>query len=137
MAFADPLVGRVVINAGKGPYKGMVTLAEACEIGDVLGISTATWVKAFGDVSGVFQGRMVALKKGEIGEVIPVSDTPTIGGYTDATPGGYVYVSEVTPGAITQTLPDTTNDATTKIGMALSATTVMFFLNRRVDALSA
>ncbi|GAH86636.1 unnamed protein product, partial [marine sediment metagenome] len=37
-------------------------------------------------------------------------------------------------GQITQTAPSTSGDANTIIGIALSATEVMFFLNSRADS---
>jgi hypothetical protein len=140
MAFADPGISRQIINSGTGPEAPTVTLAEACVRGDVLGYSSG-WKLAHATTGGVVQGRLVALADGAIGDVIPVSDKPVVGGYTGATPGGYVYVNEgVAPlgkGEITQTAPSTSGDANTIIGIALSATEVLFFLNNRVDSTAA
>jgi hypothetical protein len=134
MAFADPGKDRQILNSGVGPEAPMVTLAVACKRGDVLGYSSG-WKKALATAGGVIQGRLVALADGAIGDVVPVSDKPVVGGYTGATPGGYVYVDEGTnSGMITQTVPTTSTDATTIIGIALSATEVLFFLNNRVDS---
>ncbi len=83
----------------------------------------------------VIQGRLVALADGKNGEEVPVSPNPVVGGYSGATPGNYVYVAEDTNnGQITETAPSTTGDANTIIGVALSATEVMFFLNSRPDS---
>ncbi len=58
-------------------------------------------------------------------------------GYTGATPGGYVYVDEgANYGQATQTAPSTTGDANTIIGIALSATDILFFLNSRADGVA-
>jgi hypothetical protein len=137
MAFADPGKDRQIINSGTGPEAPTVTLAEACKRGDVLGYSTG-WKRALATVGTAIQGRLVALADGAVGDVIPVSDKPVVGGYTGATAGGYVYVAEGTDnGKITQTEPTTTGDCNTIIGIALSATEVLFFLNNRVDSTHA
>jgi hypothetical protein len=133
MAFADP-GNRIILDSGRGTQPGTVTLAEACKKGDVLGYSEG-WKRALGTAASVIQGRLVALADGASGDVIPVSANPVVSGYTGATPGNPVYVAEGTDyGQITQTAPSTSGDATTIIGVALSATTVMFFLNSRADS---
>ncbi len=133
MAFADPATGRKIIDAGRGTEPGRVTLAEACKVGDVLGYDSG-WKRALATTGTAIQGRVVALQGGASGDVIPVSANPVVGGYTGATPGNYVYVAEGTDnGKITETAPDTSGDCDVIIGVALSATEVMFFLNSRVD----
>ena len=58
-----------------------------------------------------------------------------VGGYSGATAGNYVYVDEGSNnGQITDTAPSTGGDADTIIGIALSATRVLFFLNSRPDS---
>ncbi len=137
MAFSDPGKDRQIIDSGVGSYSPTVTLAEACKRGDVLGYSSG-WKRALATVNNVVQGRVVALVDGAIGDVIPVSPRPVVGGYTGATPGNPVYVAEGTDnGKVTQTAPSTTNDANTIIGIALSATDILFFLNSRADTLSS
>jgi hypothetical protein len=134
MAFGDPGIGRSVLDSGRGTEPQTVTLAEACQVGDVLGYATG-WKRALATTGSVIQGRLVALRKGAIGEQVPVSANPVVGGYTGATPGGYVYVAEGSEnGEITQTIPTDGGDATTIVGIALSATEVMFFLNSRADS---
>ena len=137
MAFSDPGKGRIVLDSGRGTEPEKVTLAEDCKCGDVLGYSSG-WKRALAATGSVIQGRLVALVDGKNGEEVPVSANPVIGGYSGATPGGYVYVAEGSnDGQITQTAPSTSGDANTIIGMALSATEVMFFLNSRADSTAA
>ena len=134
MAFSDPGKGRVVLDSGRGTEPEKVTLAEDCKCGDVLGYISG-WKRALATTGSVIQGRLVALADGENGGEIPVSANPVIGGYSGATPGGYVYVAEGSNnGQITQTAPSTSGDTNTIIGIALSATEVMFFLNSRADS---
>lgn len=122
MAFADPATGRIIKDSGRGPNPGEVTLAEDCKVGDVLGYSSG-WKRALATVGSVIQGRVVALRGGLNGEVVPVSPNPVVSGYTGGTAGNYVYVAEGTSnGKITETAPATTNDANTIIGVMLSAT---------------
>ena len=137
MAFSDPGVGRTILDSGRGTEPQTVVLAEACKAGDVLGYSSG-WKRALATTGTAIQGRLVALQDGAIGDVIPVSPNPVVSGYTGATAGNYVYVAESTDnGQITETAPSTTGDCDTIIGIALSATKVLFFLNARVDSLSS
>ena len=137
MAFSDPGMGRTILDSGRGTEPQTVTLAAACQAGDVLGYSSG-WKLALATTGSVIQGRVVALRKGAIGDEVPVSANPVVGGYSGATPGSYVYVAEGSDsGEITQTAPTTSGDADTIIGIALSATEVMFFLNSRVDSTAA
>jgi len=134
MAFSDPGTGRVVVDSGRGTEPGKVTLAEDCKCGDVLGYSSG-WKRALATTGSVIPGRVIALTDGKSGGEVPVSASPVIGGYAEATTGGYVYVAEDTDnGRVTQTAPTTGGDANTVIGIALSATEVMFFLNSRADS---
>ncbi len=134
MAFSDPGKGRIVLDSGRGTEPEKVTLAEDCKCGDVLGYSSG-WKRALATTGSVIQGRLVALADGENGGEVPVSANPVVGGYSGATPGGYVYVAEGSDnGQITQTAPSTSGDANTIIGIALSATEAMFFLNSRPDS---
>jgi len=137
MAFADPGVNRLIINAGVGPAAPTVVLAEACRRGDHLGYSSG-WKRGLATVGTAIQARLIALADGKIGDSVPVSSRPVIGGFTGATPGGYVYAAEGTDnGMFTQTAPATTGDCNTILGLALSDTEVMFFLNSRPDSLSS
>ena len=134
MAFSDPGTGRIVLDSGRGTEPGKVTLAEDCKCGDALGYSSG-WKRALATTGSVIQGRVVALTDGKSGEEVSVSANPVIGGYSGATAGGYAYVAEGTDnGEVTQTAPSTSGDANTIVGIALSATDVMFFLNSRADS---
>ena len=134
MAFSDPGKGRLILDSGRGTEPEKITLAEAVKCGDVLGYSSG-WKRALATAGSVIQGRLVALADGKSGEEVPVSANPAAGGYSGATPGGYVYVDEGSNnGRITQTAPSTGGDANTIIGVALSATKVLFFLNGRPDS---
>ncbi len=134
MAFADPGKGRDIIDSGCGTRPPKITLAEACVEGDVLGYSSG-WKRAIATTGGVVQGRLVALKAGAVGDIIPVSRNATIGGYTGGTAGNPVYVAEGTDnGEITETIPTTGGDANTAVGVMLSATEVLFHLMARADS---
>lgn len=133
MAFSDPGKDRQVLWS-PGPQAPTVTLAAAVKRGDILGYSSG-WVKALATTGSVVQGRLVALADGAGGDAIPVSHVAVVGGYAGATPGSPVYVDEGSnSGMITQTVPSTSGDATTVIGIALSAAEVLFFLNSRADS---
>ena len=134
MAFSDPGTGRDILDSGRGTEPEKVTLAEDCQCGDVLGYSSG-WKRALATTGSVIQGRLVALADGKSGAEVPVSANPVVGGYSGATPGGYAYVAEGSNnGDITQTAPSTSGDANTVIGVAISATKVLFFLNGRPDS---
>jgi hypothetical protein len=134
MAFSDPGKDRQILASGMGPEAPTVTLAGTVTRGDVLGYSSG-WKRALATSGSVIQGRLIALKDGVSGDVIPVSPKAHVGGYSGATPGSPVYVAEGSSnGQVTQTAPSTTGDANTIIGIALSATEILFFLNSRVDS---
>ena len=131
MAFSDSGKGRVILDSGRGTQPEKVTLAEAVKCGDVLGYSSG-WKRALATVGTAIQGLVVALADGAIGDSVPVSQNPIVGGYSGATVGGYIYVAEgVSPlgkGEITQAAPSTAGDICNRIGIALSATVVQFSL---------
>jgi hypothetical protein len=136
MAFSDPGKGRTVISSGRSPEPGRVVLAEACKGGDVLGYSSG-WKRALATTGSVVQGRFIALKDGAVGEEIPVSPDPVVGGYSGATPGNPVYAAEGTDnGKVTDTAPNTTNDANKIIGYALTSTTIQFCTLARADSVA-
>lgn len=137
MAFADPGQDRVIVDSGVGPYPPTVTLAGTVKRGDVLGYSSG-WKRALATAGGVIQGRLIALADGVSGDVIPVSPRAVVSGYTGATAGNPIYVAEGTSnGQVTETAPTTQADANTIVGVALSATTILFFLNSRADSVVA
>lgn len=137
MAFSDPGKNRSIWDKSRGPQPAEVTLAEDCALGDVLGYSTG-WKRGLATAGSVIQGRCVALAPGKSGKVVPVDPAPVVRGYSGGTPGNYVYVAEGTnKGKITETKPSTTDDADTVVGIVLSATKVLFFLNSRPDSVAA
>ncbi len=135
MAFADAQSAGVIKDSGRGTQPGTVTLAGTAAVGDVLGYSSG-WVRALATTGGVIQGRLIALADGKTTEVIAVSPNCVVGGrYSGATAGNPVYVAEGTSnGKITETIPTDGGDATTVVGIALSDTDVLFFLNSRADS---
>ena len=133
MAFSDPRKDRQILWS-PGPQAPTVTLAGAAKRGDILGYSSG-WKQALATTGSVIQGRLVALADGALGATIPVATMAVVGGYAGATPGSPVYVDEGSNnGGVTQTAPSTSGDANTIIGMALSADTVLYFLNSRSDS---
>ena len=135
MAFSDPAKGRSVI-VSDSPSAASVTVAEAVKEGDVLGYSSG-WKRALATTGSVIQGRLIALKDTPSGGKCPVDRDCVVTGYSGATPGGYVYVDEASNyGQVTQTAPSTSGDANTIIGLALSATDIIFFLDSRVDSVA-
>ncbi|MBI2852451.1 MAG: hypothetical protein HYX84_05070 [Chloroflexi bacterium] len=134
MPFSDPGTGRIIYDSGRGTEPEKVILGEDCNCGDILGYSSG-WKRALATAGSVVQGRLVALADGKSGGEVPASANAVVGGYSGATAGDYVYVDEGTNnGRITQTAPSTSGDANTIIGVALSATKVLFFLNSRADS---
>jgi len=128
MSFADPGIGRQVIQA-PSPSGQTVLLAAACEEGDILGYSTG-WKLALGTAGSVINPQVVALKKGAIGDYIPVATVCVVTGYTGGTPGGLIYVAEGSAsGDVTDTIPTTQYDLLTVIGVLLDATTISFNLS--------
>jgi len=92
-----------------------VTLAEACEVGDLLAYSTG-WVLA--DASdGSKAAKFVALDKGEIGDEINVASYAMIEGPTGMTPGNSIYLSDTAGG-----YSDSAGSVSQVVGVAVSAT---------------
>jgi hypothetical protein len=134
LAFSDPAKDRQ-IQWSPGPEAPSVTVAVAVKRGDILGYSSG-WKKAIATTAGVIQGRLIALADAAANSKCPVAHVAVVGGYSGATPGGYVYVNEGSgnDGTATQAAPSTSGDANTIIGIALSATEILFFLNARADS---
>jgi len=119
MAFSDPGKGRI-IEQGEGLVK--ITLAEACEAGDVLGYDSG-WKRALATVGTAIQGRLIAGETGASGDVITAYRRSVVSGYSGGTPGNAVYVDEGTDyGKITETKPTTSGDCDTIVGYIVSAT---------------
>lgn len=134
MSFADPGVGRHIVDAGSSKlYPPTVVLADTCEEGDILGYNSG-WVRACGVAASLVQPRYIALKRGASGNTIPVSMDATISGYIGGTAGGYIYADYTTAGKVTDTVSTTPTDSNVIIGILTKATEIMFFLNRRADS---
>jgi hypothetical protein len=134
MAYADASDGSRIILQGIAPSK--ITLADSCKPGDVLGYSSG-WKRALATVSSVVQGRLVAGALGASGDVITAYRAAVVSGVSGATAGNPIYVAEGSDnGQTTETAPNTTNDADTVIGIALTATEVFLFPGTRADSLA-
>lgn len=119
MAFADAQTGGRVVDAWG---RTTVTLAGTVTLGDILGYSSG-WKRALATVGSVVQGAIVALQDGVSGDVINVARGAVIDGrFSGGTAGNLIYVAEGSSnGQYTETVPSTTNDATTIMGMMMTA----------------
>lgn len=106
-------------------------------MGDLLGLNTnKEWVRALATAGSVIQGKKVALEGGITGDSIDASQNAVVVGYSEATPGSFVYAAEGTDhGKITETKPTDSGDADTVVGVALTASVVAFFLGARPETL--
>jgi len=125
MAYADNTTGGRVIVQGIMPVK--VTLAEACEVGDLLGYSTG-WKRALATTPTCIEARLVAGSRGSANDVITAYGMAAVEGVTGATPGSEVYLAEAALyGETTQTQPSTSGDVDNPIGFAYSDTGIWLF----------
>jgi hypothetical protein len=105
-----------------------VTLAAACEPGDLLAYSTG-WKLALATVGTAIPARLVAGQKGAIGDKIGAFAIAKVNGFTGATVGAAVYLAEGTAsGDYTATAPSTSGDLAQPVGYAVSATEVLINL---------
>lgn len=124
MPYADS--GVRVVSEGMLPQ--VITLAAACEPGDLLGYSSG-WKLALATVGTAIPARLVAGSKGAIGDEITGYAIAKINGLTGAAVGTAVWLAEGTAsGDTTQTEPTTTGDLGQKVGYAPSATEVFIDL---------
>jgi len=137
MAFADAQLDAKV-EEGLVPVE--VTLAGTVSQGDAIGYDSG-WKRSLATAASVVQLRGVAAQDGVSGDIIKAYFGPTvIGGsrFSGATIGGAVYVAEgADNGKFTQTAPSTQNDATTQVGVALSATKLLITPNAEADSVHA
>ena len=135
MALTDAQKDAIIVAEAFGNCCYKVTLAEGCRKGDALGYSSG-WKRALATTGTAIQCKCIALEDGVTGAVIAVSSHCIIGGRFSAnTIGGSVYAAEGTSnGQYTQTAPTTGGDCNTIIGVALSATEVLFFPGNRVES---
>ena len=133
MAFADSGVRTVM----EGHLPQQVTLAAACEPGDLLGYSSG-WKLALATVGTAIPARLVAAQKGAVGDRIGAFAIAKVNGFTGATVGAAVYLAEGTAsGDYTDTAPSTTNDVIQPVGYMVSATEAMVNLAVPMNTLSA
>jgi hypothetical protein len=125
MAFADLQTGAIIFSAQD---VCRILLAGTVSKGDALGWSSG-YKRALATAGGVIQIRAVALEDGVTDQyILAAFGSALIGGarFTGATANGAVYVAESTlAGQYTQTAPSTAGDATTSVGVALSASTLL------------
>jgi len=138
MAFADAQLPAVIQEASC-PVK--ITLAGTVVRGDAIGYSTG-WKPALATAGSVIQLRGVAGESGVSGDIITGFFGPCVLGgddrFSDATPGGAVYVAEGSDsGQYTQTAPTTQSDADTQVGVAISATELLITPNVEADHVHA
>ena len=121
MALTDNTTGGRIVD---GLVLGVrIVLSDTCEVGDMLGVSANTWVRALATTPNQVDARMVAGQSGVSGDEIVAYAIAKIGGLTGMTKGNSVYVAEGTlKGEVTETAPSTTGDVNAPIGISLSAT---------------
>jgi len=129
MAFADAQSGGYVRHDATGVVA--ITLAGTASKGDILGYSSG-WVRALATAGTAIQGICVALESGLITNVIPAAfGTCIVGGrISGATAGNRIYVAEGTSnGMYTESVPSTSNDCNTIIGISIAATEILVMPN--------
>lgn len=120
MALTDNTTGGRTILQGIAPAH--ITLAEGCEVGDMLGYSSG-WKRALATTPNQIDPRLIAGQSGKTGDVIIAYAIAVIGGLTGMTAGGSVYLAEAAlKGEVTETAPTDTGDMNAPIGISLSAT---------------
>jgi len=130
MAFADAQ-DNAVIFYGESPAP--IFLSGTVTKGDCVGYSSG-WKRALATTASVVQMRCCAAEDGVLGQtIVAYFGECKMGGsrLSGATAGSALYVAEGTAsGQYTETVPDTTGDATTAIGEVLDATTTLLFPHR-------
>jgi len=107
----------------QGICPARITLSDTCEVGDLLGISSSTWVRALATTGTAIHARLVAGQSGKSGDVIVAYPFAVVGGVTGGTIGGAVYNAEAAlSGEYTSTAPDTAGDINAPIGINVTAT---------------
>ena len=120
MTLTDNTTGGRIISGILGVQ---IVLSDACEVGDMLGVSSNTWVRALATTGSVVHARLVAGQSGKSGDSIIAYPLAAIDGLTGMTKGSLVYVAEGTlKGEVTETAPSTTGDVNAPVGISLSAT---------------
>jgi len=121
MALTDNTTGGRILLQGICPAR--IAISDTVEVGDLLGISSSTWVRALATTGGVVHARMVAGQSGVSGDTIIAYPFAVVGGVTGGVIGAAVYNAEAAlKGEYTATAPDTTGDVNAPIGISLTAT---------------
>lgn len=118
MAYADSTAGGRVIEQGWGRVE--ITLSAACEVGDLLGQSANTWVKADMNSTIKVYAELIAGTAGASGAVITAYKSAVVSGVTGATVGKPVFA--VNNAGETGETPGT---AFQQVGYALSTTQIL------------
>lgn len=125
MTYTDDSTGGRVIKSGICPI--IVTLAEGCKVGDLLGYNSG-WYRALATTGTAIHAVLVAGQNGNTADKIVAYPAAVVGGISGATAGTHVYLAEGTSyGQTTQTAPSTTGDINAPIGMAVSATEIFLY----------
>jgi len=136
LSFADAQSG-VIFEDASQPAE--IVLAGTVVAGDAVGFSDG-WKRALATAGGVIQMRCVAGQSGVSGQKITAYFGVCIvegSRFTGATHRGALYVAESTDnGKFTQTAPSTATDATTIVGVAISATKMCLAPNIEVDSVA-
>ena len=122
MALTDNTTGgRIIDSLGMGACR--IVLSDTVEVGDMLGVSSDTWIRALATTPNQVDARLVAGQAGVSGDTIVAYPMAKIGGLTGMTKGKSVYVAEAAlKGEVTETAPTTTGDVNAPIGISLTAT---------------
>jgi len=126
MALTDNTTGGRIILQGIAPVR--IALSDTVEVGDLLGISSSTWVRALATTPSQVHARLVAGQSGVSGDTIIAYPFAVVGGVTLGVIGAAVYSAEAAlKGEYTATAPSTTGDVNVPIGISLSATEILVF----------
>lgn len=118
MAYADHTTGGRTIIQGLCPVQ--ISLSEAVEVGDLIGVSANTWKRA--DANADIFAELVAGHAGASGDTITAYRLAVVGNVSGATKGNKIFLSNTagenseTAGAIAQV-----------VGVALTATEILLF----------
>lgn len=129
MAYADNTTGGRIVE-GMSVSEVKITLADGTTVdpvlpGDLLGISSATWVRALATAGSVVPPFLVAGQKGISGDVIQAYPEAIVRGVSGAAVGTYVYTAEgAAYGQTTQTAPSSGSDLNAPVGFAIAADTI-------------
>jgi hypothetical protein len=135
MALTEATSRKRVITAAGPKFK--ITLAGTVIAGDCVGYASG-WKRALATVGTAIVTRLIALEGGVSGDVIEVTATAVISGFTGGTPGGALYNEEGAGvgGGYTETAPATAGDVNVIIGRILAADTVLATPNTRADSVA-